>query len=235
VYFASTHAQSPKRMSAVIGDLLPLAVGVAISPLPIIALVVLLIAPKAGAASWGFLFGWVCATTLVLVLFALISGVDALKSPETKSIVAVFKIVLGAALLALAVKEWRARPRAGARAELPHWLSAVQAMKAPAVTGMGFVIYLANPKNLALGAAAGVALAQGNLARTNAAIVAALYVLIASSSVLLPTLAYAFEKDRMRPWLDELKVWLTEHNAAVMAVVLGLMGAVMVGKGIAHF
>ena len=41
-------------MNAVIGDLLPLAVGVAISPIPIIAAILMLLAAKAGGASMGF-------------------------------------------------------------------------------------------------------------------------------------------------------------------------------------
>jgi hypothetical protein len=47
----------------VIGDLLPLAVGVAVSPVPIIAVILMLLAPRAGGASLGFLAGWVGASS----------------------------------------------------------------------------------------------------------------------------------------------------------------------------
>src|SRR3954447_21095251 len=56
----------------VIGALLPLAVGVALSPVPIIAVILMLLARKAGGTSGGFVLGWVVgivmATTLFLVL-----------------------------------------------------------------------------------------------------------------------------------------------------------------------
>lgn len=220
-------------MLAAIGNLLPLAVGVAISPLPIIALIVLLMGPRAGASSAGFLLGWMLATAAVLAAAALVAGAGLMGTPGMSSIVAVVKMVLGAILLLLAVKEWRQRPPPGVPAKLPHWLAAVEEMNAPAATGMGFMIYLANPKNLALGAGAGVTLGQKALPVGDATLVGVVYVFIAASTVLLPIVAYAFEKERMRPWLDELRGWLTEHNAAVMAVVLGLMGSVMLGKGIA--
>jgi hypothetical protein len=42
-------------MGSVIGDFLPQALGVAISPVPIIATILMLLAPKAGATSVGFL------------------------------------------------------------------------------------------------------------------------------------------------------------------------------------
>ncbi|GAA4234139.1 hypothetical protein GCM10022254_38320 [Actinomadura meridiana] len=45
-------------MGEVIGDVLPLAVGVAISPIPIIAVILMLLTPWARATGLGFLGGW---------------------------------------------------------------------------------------------------------------------------------------------------------------------------------
>ena len=39
-------------------------------------------------------------------------------------------------------------------------------------------------------------------------------------------------RDRLRGPLDELKEWLQAHNAAVMSVLLLVIGAVLIGKGI---
>ena len=46
-------------MLAVIGAILPLALGIAISPIPIIAAILMLLSPKARGTSVGFLLGWV--------------------------------------------------------------------------------------------------------------------------------------------------------------------------------
>ena len=43
---------------AVLGDVLPLAVAVLISPIPIIAAILMLLSPNAGATSVGFMLGW---------------------------------------------------------------------------------------------------------------------------------------------------------------------------------
>ena len=45
-------------------------------------------------------------------------------------------------------------------------------------------------------------------------------------------LAYAVAKERMRRPLDELHVWLGAHNAAVMSVLLLVIGVALIGKGI---
>ncbi len=44
--------------------------------------------------------------------------------------------------------------------------------------------------------------------------------------------AYAAAPARLQGPLDELRVWLTDHNAVVMAVLLLVMGVAILGKGL---
>ena len=102
-------------MGAVIGDLLPLAVGVAISPIPIIAVILMLLAPRAGAASMGFTLGWtigiVAVTGVVTVLAAGADvGTGSGGGSETGDWI---KLGLGVLLLLVAARQWRSRPAAG--------------------------------------------------------------------------------------------------------------------------
>lgn len=59
-------------MGTVLGELLPLAVGVAVSPVPIIAVILMLLAPRAGGTGQGFLLGWVAGIVAAVVVFLLI-------------------------------------------------------------------------------------------------------------------------------------------------------------------
>src|SRR3954462_8368072 len=99
-------------MGGVIGELLPLAVGVAISPIPIIAAILMLLSPKARGTSLGFLLGWVLGIVVAVVLFTLLSsflpesGTDA-----PKPVAGGIKLVLGLVLVRLAVRQWRSRPK----------------------------------------------------------------------------------------------------------------------------
>ena len=219
-------------MFRVIGELLPLAVGVSISPLPIIAMIVLLMSPQARISTPAFLLGWMIAITSALLIFALLSGIG-LGGGGQGAVAATVRLVLGAALLFLAYREWRARPAPGETAQLPHWLNAVENMGPLAAFGLGFGIYAVNPKNLTVGIAAGVVFGSADLPFETAAIVCAIYVLVAASTVLIPIAAYFVAEKRVRPWLDAMRVWLTQHNTAVMAVLLFVIGAIMIGKGIA--
>jgi Sap, sulfolipid-1-addressing protein len=217
-----------------IGELLPLAVAVSISPLPIIAMVVLLMSPRARTSTPAFMLGWIASIATVLAVVALLSerfgGSDDGAPAPTVSVV---KLVLGGVMLTLAWREWRTRPKPGQQAELPHWLTAVENMGPLAAAGTGFGIYAANPKNLTVGVSAGVLFHSFSLPTGLALIVGAIYVLVASSTVVLPILAFLVAEEKVRPWLNELQGWLTLHNAAVMTMLLFVIGAVMVGKGIA--
>lgn len=64
------------------------------------------------------------------------------------------------------------------------------------------------------------------------AIAVVVFTAIAVSTVAAPVIAYAVARERMRGPLDELHVWLQTHNAAVMSVLLLVIGVVLVGKGI---
>lgn len=215
-----------------IGELLPLAVGVSISPLPIIAMIVLLMSPQARVSTPAFLLGWMVAIVTALVGFALLSDFR-LGEGGDGSLTATLRLVVGSALVFFAYKEWRARPAAGETAELPHWLASVENMGPLKAAGLGFGIYAANPKNLTVGIAAGMTFGSADLSIQDASIVCLVYVLIAASTVLVPIVAYFIAENRVHRWLDEMRHWLTQHNAAVMAVLLLVIGALMIGRGIA--
>ena len=107
-------------MNQVMGDLLPLAVGVAISPIPIIAIILMLLAPKAGGTSAGFLLGWVAGVVVATGLFTVLAATVGLGESGGQSAAASWtKCVLGVLLLLLGLRQWRSRPAPGQEAPLP--------------------------------------------------------------------------------------------------------------------
>ena len=60
-----------------------------------------------------------------------------------------------------------------------------------------------------------------------------MFVVIASSSVALPVLAYLAAQNRVRRPLDDLRVWLTQNNSTVIAVLLLVIGVTILGKCLA--
>ncbi|CAM5522769.1 GAP family protein [Leifsonia shinshuensis] len=223
-------------MGSAIGDTLPLALGIAISPIPIIAAILMLLSPKARGTSVGFLIGWVLGIVVAVVVFTLLSGLLPAADPNAaKPIAGVIKILLGLGLLLLALRQWRSRPAPGETAALPKWMSAIDSMTAGRGFVLAFILAAVNPKNLLLAAGAGVAIGTAGLSAGSATVVILIFVLVAASSVAIPVIGYLVAADRMRGPLDALRDWLVRNNATVMAVLLLVIGVVLIGKGIGSF
>src|SRR4051812_33922572 len=113
-------------MNQVIGALLPLAIGVAISPIPIVAAILMLLSPRAGSTSLGFLGGWLSGILVATVLFVILATTADLGSSDDPSTASSWiKIILGILLLLLALKQWGSRPAPGESAALPTWMQAI--------------------------------------------------------------------------------------------------------------
>src|SRR5215510_14295109 len=110
-------------MGQAIGDLLPSAVGVALSPVPIIAVILMLGTPRAKTNGPAFALGWVVGLVVVSVVVVLVaSGAD---DPDSGTSTAVdwVKIFIGALFLLMAFGQWRKRPKPGVEVEMPKWMA----------------------------------------------------------------------------------------------------------------
>ena len=129
-------------MGTVIGDLLPLALGVAISPVPVIAVILMLLAPRAGAASAAFGLGWVLGIIVVTVVVLLVAGGADVGgtwgAPSTAA--SWIKLVLGVLLLLVGVRQWRGRPRGDEPAPLPTWMAAIDEVTPAKGLGLGVLL-----------------------------------------------------------------------------------------------
>lgn len=223
-------------MNEVIGEILPLALGVAISPIPVIAAVLMLLSPKARGTSVGFLLGWVIGIVVAVTAFTLLASVlpeeDADASNPTTGWI---KIGLGVLLLLMAVKQWRSRPT-GDEPALPTWMKAIDTMTAVKGAGLGFLLSALNPKNLLMAAGAGVIIGstQADLETGAEVLSIAMFTAIAAATVAVPVIAYLLASDKMAGPLESMRQWLVKENAVVMAVLLLVIGVAMVGKGLGN-
>ncbi|GGM47218.1 GAP family protein [Microbacterium saperdae] len=223
-------------MGQVIGQLLPLALGIAISPLPIVAGILMLMSPRARSTSVGFLIGWIGGIALVVTVFTLLSAVIPTAAEDTsKPVLGVIQLVLGALLILLAVRQWRGRPRGDAQPAMPTWMQQIDGMSFVATLGLGLLLSGANPKNLLLGASAGVTLGAAGLAGGDVTLVIIIFTVLAASTVLVPVLGFLLASDALRQPLSRLRDWLQAENAVIMTVLLLVLGVVIIGKGVASF
>lgn len=223
-------------MGSVIGEVLTPALGIAISPIPIIAAILMLLSPRARVTSVGFLLGWVVGIVVAVTVFTLLSSILPATDPNaSQPVQGVIQLVLGVLLFLLAFGQWRKRPKAGEEPVLPKWMQAIDKVSFPVAFGLGFLLSALNPKNLIMAAGAGTDIGAAALPAGEIIVVAAIFTVIAASTVLVPVVGYLVAADRLRGALDALRVWLAKENAVIMTVLLAVIGMSMIGKGIGSF
>jgi threonine/homoserine/homoserine lactone efflux protein len=220
-------------MGSVIGQMLPYAVGIAISPIPVVAVILMLFSRRAGSNGPAYLAGWVTGLFLVIVVVQLLAGLLGAAPGSPPAWAGWLKLLLGILLVVLGVRRWRTRPPTGSPAPLPPWLHAVDDLRPGTAFAMGALLSGVNPKNLALTVAATLVLVQAGLSGVESLLAAIVFVAIASASVAGPLVYQALGGPAARTTLDTWRAWLEDENATVMAVVLVVLGVVLVGHGLA--
>ena len=222
-------------MLPVTGEILPLAMGIAVSPIPIVAAILMLLSPKAKSTSIAFVVGWIVGIIAAIVVFTLLSSVLPEGENGPAPLVGVIKVIVGLLLILAALRQWRGRPAKGEQASLPKWMSAVDSMTPVKALVLGFLLAAVNPKNLLLAASAGLLVGSASLSLGHEAVVILIFTLLAGCTVLIPVIAYLVASSRMAGPLENLRAWLTANGAAIMAVLLLVLGVSLIGEGIGSF
>jgi threonine/homoserine/homoserine lactone efflux protein len=221
-------------MKDAIGQVLPLGIAVAISPVPIIAVVLMLATPRARSNGPAFVVGWIVGMAIVGTVVLLASGgASASDGGGPATWVSVLKLVLGVLLLLVGVREWRRRPRRGEHdAALPTWMQTIDSFRAPKAVGMGALLSGVNPKNLILTVGAAVAIAQTGIAAGEQAVALAVFIVLGTVGVAAPVVVFFALGERSREMLDTMRAWMAANNAAIMAVLILVIGTKLLGDGI---
>jgi hypothetical protein len=220
-------------VGAAIGGALPFAVGVAVSPIPIVAVVLLLTTRRARVNGAVFIAGWLAGLAVIgAITLSIADPADASSSGAPATWVSWLKVALGAALILVAALQFRHRPRNGDRVELPKWMARADEIKPLPAAGLGVVMGALNPKNLLLAAAAAAAIAQTGISGGEQAIAYAVFALVGTLGVGTPVGIYVAMGARSAKPLAELKDWMAQHNAVISAVICLIIGVKLIGDAI---
>jgi uncharacterized membrane protein YbhN (UPF0104 family) len=213
-------------MGGVIGETLPLGLGIALNPIAIVVVIVILgtvETPKNGIA---FAFGWISGLTILLALTSLLMQERAAADPEsTRTVVYLAKIVFGLILIFAALWGLRRRPRGEDEKTTRRWIRLINEGGVARSFGLGL-------KNLTLIAAAATVIGQAGLGNRGVAVAVGIFVVICTIGILVPLVARLFGDERGDRLLAVWRVWLERNMAAITAVVMILLAANLIGQGI---
>ncbi|WP_149549207.1 GAP family protein [Streptomyces marokkonensis] len=220
-------------MGEAIGQILSYGVAVALSPFPVIGMVLMLATPRARANGPALLLGWVTGLALVGTVVLLASGgAGPSEQGQPAAWVSALDLALGVLLLWVAVTYWRGRPRGDDEVALPKWMRTVDSFTPVKAGALGAALSALNPKNLLLVIAAAAAITRTDTSAGAQAAALAVFVVIGALGTAAPLVLYFVLRERSRRILDGLKLWMERNNSVITAVVCLLMAAKLMGDAI---
>jgi threonine/homoserine/homoserine lactone efflux protein len=219
---------------SVLGDLLPLALVVTVSPINIVAAILLLFSKRPITNATIYLLGFMLGVAAMLAgITALADAIGLSSGSERSRGISALLLALGLFLIVVAVRKLLHRPGSEEQADQPRWMKGIGGFGAGQSFLVGASIGALNPKNIAVAFASGVIVATAHLPVSEQIGVVAIYTLTASLGVAVPIVAALALGNRAESVLSVWRSWLNRNNGTVMAVIYLFFGVILLGKGVA--
>lgn len=217
-------------MAGAVGGSIGYALGIAISPIPIAALLLTLLSARPRTNSIAFTTGWTAGIVGVATIAAATPVFQPGDDPgDTRGWI---RLTIGVVLVIAGIRRWQTRPAPDVEPPIPPLMRAIDGVGTLGVVGVGFALAAFNPKDLLLAAAGGAEIAAADLAVGASIVAIAVFTAIAASTAMIPVVAHLAAGNRLDDRLQRSRDWLVRHNAVVMAVVLVAVGLLFVAEGV---
>jgi hypothetical protein len=217
----------------VVGAVLPQAMAIALSPVPMVCIVLVLMSARPVRAGLSFAVGWLAALTIAVGLVAWLTDTVADDAEATRDGVDLVQLAVGLLFGGLAVRYWRRRPVPGEPPSRPAIVDRIATMSPAALLVTGVGAALANVKNLPLVVSAGSLLGGSGLALGSLTAAVAVFVVLASLTVLVPLLAVVIAgPERSAETLKSVETWLLANLNTITVVLLAVLSTVLIGRGL---
>jgi hypothetical protein len=218
-------------MIAAIVASLPMSVGVALSPVPIAAVMLLMLTARARANAPSFLLGWMLGILTVSAVVLMLPGLETSQGGPT-AFSGYIKITLGIVLLMMSLRKWRQRPASDAAVEMPPALARLDQFGPVHATAAGFLLSGVNPKNLILVIAGANTIDASLLPPMQQSVVLLIFTMIASTTIAIPVFAHAFFRATAEAMFGQWKNWLVRNNVVILALLFLTFAALLIGDGL---
>jgi threonine/homoserine/homoserine lactone efflux protein len=215
-----------------IGKMLPAIMAIALTPIQIVAVVVVLGGPQGRAGGFAFLTGWLVALgALVTVAILLVDKLG--ESGRTPTpLLHWLQLAAGLLLLVMAIRLWRKRKMNDEEPATPKWLTSLGEARPVRAFVAGASTAAANPKIIALVLSSLTSIAYLALSAWQIAAVAILFVLLGSTPLITLVVAHATGGLATASRIRDLKGFMLRHNDVILTVVLAMLGVSVLGNGI---
>jgi hypothetical protein len=235
-------------MSDLILALVPVALGVVLSPLAIMALVAVLLSRNARANGIAYLLGWIVGLAGLMILFLWLFPLLAVHERNEPPLwVPLVRLLIGLFLVAAAVWVYRkgrvhiaqmaaaSTPRevVAASPQLPGWLHSVESFRPGRTFLLGVGLFVLNPVDASCAIIAALDITLSEVDTTAGLWVAAAFVSVGTLPIAVPVFYLLVRGDSAQPLLDRVRTWIAGNTHVLNAALLLVIGALQLEKGIA--
>ena len=217
-------------MLGAIGSAIPIAIGIAISPIALAAFMIVLISPRARVNAPTFLLGWLLGILIVGLLAYFIPGMETSRD-KPGQLAGIVRLVLGLTLLFLALRQYRSYATSG-KAKSRRFLNRIVNMNKGHCLLIGLLLTAGHPKNLPLIVAGVAAIARYNLDTFSELLTFLIFAIAASSTLAVPMAVSFAARNRSEIIFSRWKNWLIEKNDIIVLILLVIFGMLLVGRGL---
>lgn len=213
------------------------AAGVAISPTPIVVVLLMLFSPGGRKNALAYLIGWVVGLGLLAILvFALLeTGRSVLESSSAFSRPAI-QVLLGIGVIWIGIRQWNKPPKSDAEAATPKWMASADQLLTKSsdkltprrALFLAVVMSALSPKNIALMFAFALALTQANLSSQEIGALLVLFILFSSLTIGIPVLYAQVKGEGAQASLSQMKDWVIVNRSRSMSLLLFVLGGIMI-------
>nr|WP_246306833.1 GAP family protein [Herbiconiux flava] len=233
-----------------VASLLPLSLGIVMSPLAIMALVAVLLSGRPRQNGVAFLLGWAVAIVVALGVSYTVFGLLELRERTAPPVwVPTVRLVLGLLLVGGAVwiyRRGRAHTRAMAEAQspaevaaaapqLPGWLQKVSTFSPGRSFLLGLGIFLLNPVDASCAVLAGldVRLAEVEPSAGVAALV--VFGIVGVLPIGTPVVLVLVRGESAAPVLTRIRTWIASHTSVLNAALVLVIAVLQLQKAVSTF
>jgi hypothetical protein len=214
-------------------QLLPVALAAAVSMIPIMATILILVSDKRDQSALPYATGWVLGAAAFVTLATVAAGFLPDGRPRNRdTAVGVVEVVIGAALVLLGVLTL-ARRRSESAQQIPGWMSRVDSLDSLTAFGLGLALNV-RPKAFLLAVAAGLILHTASLEPNAAVVGVAFFTIVATSTVVVPVVLTLLSPKRMQPRLQSARAWMARNGPVLTALAMLVVGFLILVVGIGN-
>ena len=220
-------------MWSALGDTLPLAVGLTLSPIALITGLILLLgdrgAPKAALFGAGWFTAIVILATIAMVLVDRAEEDDPVQASKGVDIVSLF---FGLLFFVLAYLTWHKRGQDGEKGPEHKLLDRLNTIGVGGAYAMGVTQGFVVIKNWPLALGSGALLGAAGLDRAQSVLAVILFGVMATGGVIALLVVTMIGGNRLNGPLAEFREWLEANILPITLTTLLFFGSFFLGKGL---